>query len=500
EQGLRNNRVRTVIATSALELGIDIGGLNAAVLAGYPGSIAGTWQRIGRTGRGRETSLGVLVTASHPLDQYLAQHPEYFFAQSPEQALINPDNPLILFKHLQCAAFELPFKPGQGYGELATELVAEYLEVLTEMGSLHKSGQRYFWMAEAYPAAEISLRSASANKIIIQDHSLVPPRAIGEVDQESACWLLHPEAIYLHQADTYLVEELDLQAGLACVRPIDSDYYTRPRSEVELQLNQELARTAASGCQKAYGEITVTTQVVGYQKVRWESQENLGFGELDLPATQLQTSAYWLTLDDETVAALRDQGLWSNDPNQYGPDWHFQRNLARARDGYRCQVCYRPEPEGSQFHVHHKVPFRSFNNPSEANQLSNLITLCPACHRRAENIVRIRSGLAGLAYCLGNLAPFFLMCDPGDLGVYAEAQSTLGTGQPTVAIYEMIPAGIGFSARLYAIHERLLAEALKLVTGCQCTYGCPSCVGPGGEAGHGGKVETLAILRYLSEM
>lgn len=499
ESGLRSGDIRTVIATSALELGIDIGGLNAAILAGYPGSVAATWQRVGRAGRSLEASLAIVVAASHPLDQYIARHPEYFFEQTPEQALINPDNDLILFKHLQCAAFELPFRSGESYGQLDAALVTEYLELLTEMGRLHHSGEKYFWMAEDYPAANISLRSASANKIIIQDHSLEPPRALGEVDWESASWLLHPEAIYLQEAETYLVENLDLQAGLARVYPIETDYYTRPRREIDLQQTNTIAHTNAPGCQKAHGEITVTTQVTGYQKVRWETHENLGFGDLSLPPNQLLTTAYWLVLNEETVAILRDQGLWSNDPNQYGPHWPFQRNLARARDGYHCQACYRPEPEDNQFHVHHKVPFRAFTSAVEANQLSNLVTLCPACHRKAENVVRIRSGLSGLSYCLANLAPIFLMCDPGDLGQYAEAQSPLGAGQPVVAIYEMIPAGIGFSPRLYQLHNQLLAEALDLVSACQCSHGCPSCVGPGGEAGSGGKAETLALLQQLCQ-
>jgi DEAD/DEAH box helicase domain-containing protein len=147
--------------------------------------------------------------------------------------------------------------------------------------------------------------------------------------------------------------------------------------------------------------------------------------------------------------------------------------------------------------VHHKIPFRTYASPGEANQLSNLVTLCSECHRRVETAVRIRSGLAGLGFVLGNLAPFFLMCDTGDLGMHTDPQSPLADGQPVIVIYDQIPAGIGFSVRLYEIHDELIQQAAELVAGCECHDGCPSCVGPGGENGSGGKNETQALLRAL---
>ena len=217
-------------------------------------------------------------------------------------------------------------------------------------------------------------------------------------------------------------------------------------------------------------------------------------GEVNLPPTELLTSGYWLTLDEETVAALREEGTWNNDPNRYGPNWDTQRARARARAEYTCQVCGAQE-EGRAHDVHHKTPFRAFASYEVANRLSNLAVLCSACHRRAETVVRVRSGLAGLAFTLGHLAPLFLMCDPGDLGVHSDPTSPLAEGQPAVVIYEHIPAGIGFSQRLYELRGEIMAQAYNLVSECPCTDGCPSCVGPGGEAGSGGKAEVLAILR-----
>jgi DEAD/DEAH box helicase domain-containing protein len=223
----------------------------------------------------------------------------------------------------------------------------------------------------------------------------------------------------------------------------------------------------------------------------------LGIENLQLPPSELSTTGYWLAFAEETVEKLQADGLWSNAPNNYGPGWARQRDMARARDGFRCQVCGEPEKDKSH-HVHHKIPFRMFDSVEHANQLSNLITLCNACHRRVETAVRVRSGLAGLAFAMGNLAPLFLMCDIGDLGIHSDPQSLLTDGKPTVVIYDLIPAGIGLSERLYDIHAELMNRGRELVEACECQDGCPSCVGPGGEGGSGGKRETLALLKALT--
>jgi DEAD/DEAH box helicase domain-containing protein len=240
----------------------------------------------------------------------------------------------------------------------------------------------------------------------------------------------------------------------------------------------------------------VTSQVVGFKKFLMLTNEHLDDVELKLPPVELRTTGYWLGLPEDLVTQIRDRGLWQNDPNQYGPNWQQQKIRARERDRFHCQICGIPE-KGSRHDVHHKVPFRWFTSSEEANQIDNLITLCPTCHQLAETNVKIRSGLAGLSYILGHLAPFFLMCDTHDIGVHSDPKSPICEGLPTVVIYDQYPDGIGFSQRLYEIHPQLFASSLDTVLSCQCNDGCPSCVGPGGEKGSGGKNETLAILRSL---
>jgi|SRR5271157_3380163 len=497
EQGLREGSVRAVIATNALELGIDIGGLGAALLVGYPGTIASTWQQAGRAGRGEKPAAAVLVATASPLDQFLAHHPEYFFSRSPEHALINPDHLLILLNHLRCAAFELPFQPGEGFGRLSAEKLREFLDYLVSSQELHRSNEQYFWMADAYPAAAVSLRSASPENVVLQMEDGGQPRLLGEVDMASAAWMVHPHAVYLQEGQQYFVQELDLDRATAVLIPVALDYYTEPQRQTEVGLISTLDHASVAGGSKVYGELKVTTQVVGFRKRQWISGETLGDEPLDLPPTELQTTGYWLTLSEATIEALRQAGSWSSDGNDYGAAWPHLRDAVRARDGYRCQVCGLPET-ARQHDVHHKVPFRQFASAAEANRMDNLITLCPVCHRRAEANVRMRSGLAGLASVLGQLAPLFLMCDSGDLGVSYDPQAAFADGQPAVVLYDQVPAGIGFSQKLFEIHADLLKRAQELVEECECEDGCPSCVGPAGENGIGGKQETMAILQILA--
>ncbi len=505
EKGLRDGSVRTVVATNSLELGIDIGGLEVALLVGYPGTVASARQQAGRAGRGSAPAAAVLVASASPIDQYLVRHPDYLFDRSPEQALINPDHLLILLAHLRCAMFELPFARGEKFGALDVD---EFLEFLVANREAHRSQEKYYWMADSYPAADISLRSASPETFVLQTAD-GGGRTVGIVDGESALWMAHPGAVYLHEAQAYLVESLDLEQKSARLRPFDGDYFTEPLKQTTIQVlsvgQVETLATRNSPLathSKGWGELQVTTQVVGFRKLRWYSRETLGEEPLDLPPTDLQTTGYWLSISDATVERLSREGLWTNAPNDYGPGWPRLRDAVRARDGYRCQVC--GKPEGARQHdVHHKIPFRMFRDEAgrilreKANDPANLVTLCPECHRQAETNVRVRSGLAGLAYVLGNLAPLFLMCDPGDLGTHIEPVKSAAFPQPTVVLYDLVPAGIGFSQSLYEMHDDLLARALELVSACACEDGCPSCVGPGGENGLGGKHETIALLKSL---
>ena len=515
ERGLRDGSVRLVVATNALELGIDIGGLGAAMLVGYPGTIASVTQQAGRAGRGEAPAVSILIATANPLDQFLAHHPEYFFARSPEQALINPDHLLIFLNHLRCALFEYPFEKGENFGGVNVD---DFLQFLTESNEAHLSGEKYFWMADAYPAASVSLRSASPENIVLHVEDGGGPRIIGEIDLESAPWMVHPQAVYLHEGQQYFVESLNFETRSAALIPVALDYYTEATRETSVSLLALLESLPIAGGHKSHGELQVTTQVTGFRKRQWYSGTVLEQAPLEMPPSDLQTTGYWITISEETVTALENDGLWTNTPNDYGPEWPRIRERVRARDEYRCQVC--GVKEGARQHdVHHKIPFRQFFRPglndpdfgeaglsparrtellARANQLDNLVTLCPECHHKTEQNVRMRSGLAGLTSVLGQLAPLFLMCDSGDLGVHFDPQAAFCEGAPAVVLYDLIPAGIGFSQKLFEIHTELVTRALELVQDCPCEDGCPSCVGPAGENGSGGKKETLALLKALT--
>ena len=501
EKGLREGSIQAVVATNALELGIDIGRLQAAVLVGFPGTIASAWQQAGRAGRGAETSLAALVAGGGPLDQYIVQHPDYFFARSPEHALINPDNLVILTEHLRCAAFELPFQQGENFGRFS--FTAQILEVLAEEGEMQEVGGRWFWMSEAYPAAEVSLRTASPDRVLIIDTT--NGKTIGEMDRGTAPALLHPGAIYLHGGQTFLVETLAWEDGLAQVSAIEVDYYTRAVGSSQarvLAVHQQKEEGALLG---GYGELEIRSRTTGFRRIKRWTHETLGVAQVDLPEIVLETTGYWLAIAEELVQGLRQMRLWEADANDYGPNWSQQRHMARERDGYRCTVCGVAESAGRQHDVHHIRPFRSFGyipgvneNYKLANRLENLRTLCPSCHRKVEQSQRLRSGLSGLAYLLHNLAPLYLMCDPSDLGYVVDAQAR-HTGRPTIIIYDRAPAGIGLSERLYDLQSQLLRAALDVVDSCECSHGCPACVGPitAGAAATGWDVK--ALTRALLE-
>ncbi|MCB9138521.1 MAG: DEAD/DEAH box helicase [Caldilineaceae bacterium] len=494
EAGLRSGTVRAVVATNALELGIDIGQLQAAVLCGYPGSIAGTWQQMGRAGRTRDAALALLVATSGPLDQYVIQHPEFLFERSPEHALINPDNLMLLLDHVRCAAFELPFRTGEAFGACA--FISDALVLLVEEGELLPAGGRLLWNGAGYPARNVSLRSSGGDRVVIQSSDDRGPQIIGEVDGPRAIYQVHDGAIYIHQGESYYIERLDLDAGIAYARPINADFYTEAGSETEIDVLAVHEEETHHGALAAHGELLVTSQVVGFRRIKRFTHETVGVEPLEYPPQQLDTSGYWFSILPETQHALAEAGLWHDSVNDYGPNWQAVRAQVRARDGYRCTQCGAPEGSLRQHDVHHIMPFRTFGyvagvneNYREANRLSNLTLLCRACHRRLEATVRVGSGLDGLAYVLANLAPLHLMCDRSDLSVTithgAPARATDATpnqetsGQlPTLYIFERIAAGLGFSARLYELHDALLTAAAQRVAACPCPHGCPACVGP----------------------
>jgi DEAD/DEAH box helicase domain-containing protein len=494
EEELRTGTARAVVSTNALELGVDVGTVDAVVVAGYPGSAAAFRQQVGRAGRRGRPGTGILVLGGGPLDQYLARHPEHLFGASSERALIDPDHLLIALDHLRCASFELPIGSQEGFGGYGPEEVCLLLRQLQVEGEVHIAAGRAYWLGQTYPAQEVALRSASNDQVTL----LCDERTIGSLDAPSARWMTHEGAVYLHDGEPFLVEELDLQRRVARLEPTSGQYLTRATRETRIDPAGELQRDPVPGATRFEGEVVVTDRVVGYRRILRHSFETLGRYPLELEPTTLLTAAYGFAPLEETVETLRRQGAWSNDANDYGPDWPSIRAAAKKRDGYCCQVCGTAEGSGVILHVHHKVPFRAFGAAERANRLENLTTLCPACHQRAEQGVRVRSGLAATAYALRSLAPLLVMCDGRDLGVHSDPASTLADGAPALVIYETVPGGVGLAQELAQRHAELVGAARELVAGCACEDGCPSCVGPAGELGHAGKSEALALLEALT--
>jgi len=298
EKGLRNGYITGVVSTNALELGIDIGNLEACIICGYPGTIASTWQQAGRAGRRNSVSAAVLVAGSSPLDQYIINDPDYFFGKSPENGLVNPNNLVILYSHMKCAAFELPFIDGERFG---VETTAEMLRYMEEAKILRHVGKRWHWMSDVFPAEEISLRSASSENFIIIDITDPKRRVIGETDRFSAPMLLHEEAIYLHEALQYQVEKLDFDDKKAYVRKVDVDYYTDANLSVDLKVLDVFMENENVNTATGYGEVMVTALVTMFKKIKLHTHENIGSGPVDLPEMELHTNSYWVSLTDEST-------------------------------------------------------------------------------------------------------------------------------------------------------------------------------------------------------
>ena len=413
ERGLREGRVLGVVATNALELGIDIGSLQAAVLAGYPGSVASFWQQAGRAGRRRDASVAVLVASSSPLDQYIARHPEFLLERPVEAAFIHPDNLYILVSHIQCAAFELPFRSGERFGDQPVDDVLAFLE---EQGLVQRAGDRWHWISDTFPAHEISLRSAAEENVVIIDVSR-GARVIGEVDRFSAPLLVHEQAIYIHEGQQYQVERLDFEENKAYVRPVNVDYYTDAHLAVDLKVLDTFAARPVAAGEAARGEVAVIARATLFKKIKLYTHENVGWGRIHLPELEMHTTACWVALGDQVTGSLEPAAL--------------------------------------------------------------------------------QSGLQGLAYLLGHLAPLYLLCDPRDLGTVAQLRSPF-TGRPTLFLYDAYPGGVGLADKAYEILPLLWQAAADAVDACPCQAGCPACVGPETESGAGAKAAARRLLAYLT--
>jgi DEAD/DEAH box helicase domain-containing protein len=473
ERGLRDARIRGVVSTSALELGIDVGSLDAVVMAGYPGTIAGTWQRAGRAGRRSGSSCAVMVASSAPLDQFMVRNPDYFFGSTPEHAYIQPDNLEILVNHLKCAAFELPIAPGEHFGEVD---VPDLCARLAEAGFLHRAGENYHWTHEAYPADTVSLRSVTSDNFVIIDIT-GEPNVIGEVDFSSALTTVHEKAIYLHGGEQYHVEHLGFKERKAYVKRVDVDYYTDAIRYTQVRV-LEVAATASNmlgaerdaplrestGHSHSHGDVLVRSQVVGFKKIKFFTNENVGAGKLELPENEMHTTAFWITLDRPLLDSLpftvseRQSGMFGL--------LHALESVATLL--LMCDCRDLGTAIGERTHS-----ADSENSPVRAQ-------LYP------------ESSLGNAAPLLGTIDDFtpsrLIDTSPSNLKEFFE---------PNLYLFDAYPSGIGFSEPLFRAHELLVHKTRELIAACGCQQGCPSCVGPTGDLAPRAKEAALAILDRL---
>ena len=511
ERDLREGRLLGVVATNALELGIDIGSLDVAVLAGYPGTIASTWQRAGRAGRRQGTSAAVMVASSAPLDQFMVQNPDYFFGRSPEHGFVNPDNLEILLNHLKCAAFELPIAEDERFGPLDLKTLCRHL---AESGFLHHTGGAWHWVSESYPADAVSLRSVSSDNFVIVDNT-GEPRVLGEVDFPSALTTLHEKAIYIQNGEQYHVERLDYDDRKAYVHRVDSDYYTDAisytkitvletfqssefgvrRSEPETDerdLDAKFDNTGNSELRtlnsepphrtpntesripgpqsraptKNHGEVHVNTQVVGFKKIKFHTHENVGAGNLTLPEQEMHTTAWWLTLPHEMLETLP----FSATDRQDGVRALGNALQAMAILLVMCDARDLGVSVGENSRGRSQEPEVRSQNEEKSSVASRQLSLDPGSTAKNQE----RAG--------------------GQRTTNYEPRTAF---EPNIYLYDKYPGGIGLSEPLYRMSERLLDNSRKLIESCPCGAGCPSCVGPVGEIGEKGKEVALAILGVL---
>ncbi len=448
ERAMRAGDIDGIVSTSALELGVDIGALDVVILNGYPGSVAATWQRFGRAGRRRQPALGVLVASSQPLDQYVVRHPDFFADASPEHARIAPDQPLILFDHIRCAAFELPFLAGETFGPVDP---AVFLEALAESGVVHQEGERWEWIADSYPANAVSLRSVADGNFVVVDRSDGKQQIIAEVDYSAAALTLYEGAIHMVQSTPYQVERLDWDGRKAYVTRTHVDYYTDSIDYTKLKVLDRFDGSAAGRGDSHHGEVHVVRRVAGYKKIRYYTHENIGYGPVNLPDQELHTTAVWWQLPQATL--LRE----------------FADRQA-ALDGFL----------GAAYALHIVAT------------------------------VAVMADARDLQKAVGNGdGAWFAIADESGRGQVRGAEREGGVELqqsfvPTVYLYDNFPGGVGLSEPLWRRQAELVQRAGELVQRCDCKAGCPACVGPvlaAQEEGRGDSPKTLAlkVLALLRE-
>ena len=423
ERAMRDGRVDGIVSTSALELGVDIGSLDAVVLNGYPGSISATWQRFGRAGRRQQTSLGILVASSQPLDQYVVRHPEFFADSPPEHARIAVDQPMILLDHIRCAAFELPFLAGERFGPVDP---APFLELLSEDSVVHREGDRYEWIADSYPANAVSLRSVADGNFVVVDRTDGRQTIIAEVDFSAAPLTLYEGAIHMIQSMPYQVERLDWEGRKAYVTRTQVDYYTDAIDYTKLKVLERFDGCIAGQGTCHHGEVHLVRRVAGYKKIRYYTHENIGYGPVNLPDQEMHTTSLWWQLPPETLERAFE-------------------SRQQALDGFLGAAC--------ALHIAATVAVMA-----EGRDLQKAVGDSDGAWSALPD-AQGRGQLRGTGSQL--LSPA-----SGDRFV------------PTVYLYDNYPGGIGLSEPLWHRQRELLQRARELVAACDCQAGCPACVGP----------------------
>jgi DEAD/DEAH box helicase domain-containing protein len=439
EAGLRSGEILGVVATNALELGIDIGDLDAVICAGYPGSVAGTWQRFGRAGRRGSRSIAVLVCSSDPLDQFLAREPSYVLDASAEEARIDPSNTEILIQHLKCAAFEAPFELGPArsnendkrpaYLGLDGAATRDALDYLARHGLIHEAGGRHYWAGEAFPASNVSLRSVGWDNFVIVD--VENGESIAELDFRATHTMLHEQAIYQHDAEQFQVERLDFDNHKAFVRKVAPDYFTTALTYRTVGVIEERKQGAFGPAAIGFGDVKVVEKVTGYKKIKFFTHENAGYGDVHLPELQMHTTSFWLTLPEPVLSSL----------------------------GEPRALCI--------------AAFRGVGQALET--VASLALMCdPRDLGRTLGDGESDSAPPGRDPFAGRTAAF----------------------DPTLFLFDSIPGGVGLAERVYERAPELLERTRALITSCGCRSGCPACVGPGDGDGS----EKRLGLRILSAL
>ena len=428
ERDMRAGNIDGIIATSALELGVDIGSLDVVVLNGYPGTVAATWQRFGRAGRRQQPSLGVLVASSQPLDQYVVRHPDFFADAPPEHARIAPDQPLILFDHIRCGSFELPFLVGEAFGPIDP---AVYLEALAETEVVHREGERWEWIADSYPAQTVSLRSVADGNFVVVDKTDGRQVILCEVDYSAAALTLYEGAIHMVQSTPYQVERLDWEGRKAYVTRTHVDYYTDSIDFTKLKVLERFDGCEAGGGDAHQGEVHVVRRVAGYKKIRYYTHENIGYGPVNLPDQELHTTAVWWQLPQ---AVLLKAFASKQD----------------ALDGFL----------GAAYALHVVATVAVMADARDLQQSVGNGDGAWFATQDGKGSGRAQDD-AGKAVSMAELAS-------------VEVQQFV----PTVYLYDNFPGGVGLSEPLWQRQSELVQRARELVQRCDCMAGCPACVGP----------------------